>query len=248
MGNSSDEFPMSMISRYKRPGGFVQLLSLIETSSAAKKEKFLEIVRSESESWANAIEQRVLTMDRIFTWPDNVVTEVFKNLPLRNMACALQGFEEERQERIFQYMSHSEKRKIQDEMGAMKSSPEEFNGTVLKLLEIARKMISEGQIRVDKIDESMMIPEDFEDKLEKQSPGAFGGGGASSRSAPSSPGHQTAEKVQEAIHQVQNTAASGSAEVLQLQRMAQALSKENKSLKDENRILKEKLEQIRKIA
>ena len=53
---------MSMISRYKRPGGFVQLLSLIETSTAAKKEKFLEIVRSESESWANAIEQRVLTI------------------------------------------------------------------------------------------------------------------------------------------------------------------------------------------
>ncbi|MAV92028.1 MAG: hypothetical protein CL676_11465 [Bdellovibrionaceae bacterium] len=238
---------MSMISRYKRPGGFVQLLSLIETSTAAKKEKFLEIVRSESESWANAIEQRVLTMDRIFTWPDNVVTEVFKNLPLRNMACALQGFDAEKQERILQYMSHSERRKIQDEMGAMKSSPEEFNGTILKLLEITRKMISDGQIRVEKIDESMMIPEDFEDKLEKQSPGAFGGG-SSSKSAPSSQGHQTAEKVQEAIHQVQNTAASGSAEVLQLQRMAQALTKENKSLKDENRILREKLEQIRKIA
>ena len=36
-----------MLDRYKKTGGFVQLLMLIETSSASKRDKFLEIIESE---------------------------------------------------------------------------------------------------------------------------------------------------------------------------------------------------------
>lgn len=82
---------MSMISRYKRSGGFVQLLSLIETSSQTKKDRFLEIIRSESVAWADAIEKHSISLERIFSWSDDTVVEVFKSLPLRNMACALKG-------------------------------------------------------------------------------------------------------------------------------------------------------------
>ena len=68
---------MSMLSRYKRAGGFVQLLSLIETSGPSKREKFLEIIRGESSSWGEAIERHSLSIDRIFSWPDEVITEIF---------------------------------------------------------------------------------------------------------------------------------------------------------------------------
>jgi len=241
IGCLSDEKVMSMISRYKRPGGFIQILSLIESSSPSKRDKFLEIIRSESLPWAEAIEQRMISLDKIFSWPDEVVVEIFKGLPLRNMACALQGFSEEQRTRIFNYMSHSEKRKVEDEMGAMKSNPEEFNGTLLKVLEITRKMITDGRIRLDKIDPDLVIPEDFEENLGKNStPAAF--------SQKSSESHIEAEKVQEAVHNAQKSGAGGSAELLQLQRVAQALTTENRSLRDEVKVLKSKLEQIRKIA
>lgn len=232
---------MSMIARYKRPGGFVQLLSLIEASVPSKREKFLEIIKAESLPWAEAIEKRMISIEKIFTWPDQVVVEIFKGLPLRNMACALQGFSKEQQERIFNYMSHSEKRKVQDEMGAMKSNAEEFNGTLFKILEITRKMMTDGRIRVDKIDPELVIPDAFEENLGRGStPSAF--------SHKPDESHVEAEKVQAVIHQAQNSSSGGSAEVLQLHKVAQALTTENKSLREEVKMLKSKLEQIRKIA
>lgn len=239
MGNFSDEFPMSMIARYKRAGGFVQLLSLIETSSQAKREKFIEIIRAESEAWADAIVKHVISLERMFAWPDEVVVEVFKGLPIRNMACVLKGISGENRSRVMNFMSHSEKRKVEDEMGSINLNPEEFNGSVIKLLEITRKMITEGQIRLEKVDPELEIPEDIEEKLQKNSPSP----GAPKASAED----RRAEQVQEAVLKSQN-AGINSPEVLQLQRLAQNLTKENKSLKEENRILKEKLEQIRKIA
>jgi hypothetical protein len=229
-----------MIARYKRPGGFVQLLSLIETSSAAKREKFLELVRAESAAWAQAIETHSLSMERIFGWSDETVSEIFKGLPVRNLACALKGFAPENSRRIMNYMSHSEKRKVEDEMGSLNANPEEFNGTVIKILEITRKMISDGQIRLEKVDPQLEIPEDFEEKLEKM------GGPKAEDKAPAAAENRKAEQMQEALLKPQTSGSS--ADVLQLQRMAQVLTKENKSLREENRILKEKLEQIRKIA
>lgn len=232
---------MSMISRYKRPGGFVQLLSLIETSSQAKKDRFLEIIRNESAAWAEAIEKHSLSLERIFSWSDDTVVEVFKTLPLRNMACALKGISDDNRQRVMNYMSHSEKRKIEDEMGSLNSNPEEFNGTLIKLLELARKMISDGQIRLEKVDPELEIPEDMEERLQKQ-------GGAAGQSPKSTFEERKSEHVQEAISKTQGANSVNSPEVLNLQRIAQALTKENKVLKDENKVLKEKLEQIRKIA
>jgi len=42
---------MSSIQRYKKPGGFLQLLSLIETFGGQKREKFIEMVDAESHVW-----------------------------------------------------------------------------------------------------------------------------------------------------------------------------------------------------
>lgn len=227
-----------MISRYKRPGGFVQLLSLIETSGQAKRDRFLEIIRAESDDWGSAIERHALSVERIFGWPDEAVVEVFKGLPLRNMACALKGISEVNRSRIMAYLSHSEKRKVEDEMVSVGENADEFNGTLVKLLEITRKMISDGQIRLEKIDPGLEIPENIEESLQKTQGPTLG--------SKSTFEDRRTEQLQEAISKPQG-AGTGS-EVANLQRIAQALTKENKSLKDENRILKEKLEQIKKIA
>ncbi len=229
---------MGMISRYKRSGGFVQLLSLIETSGPTKREKFLEIIRSESPHWAEAIQKHSISMDRIFKWDDQVVIEIFKALPLRNMACALKGIPEEHRTRIFTYLSHSEKRKVEDEMGSLNMNPEEFNGTIIKVLEITRKMISEGQIRLERVDPELEIPEEIEEKLQR----------LESNHASPHMEDKRHDQIQEAVLKVQRSGSASSQEVVNLQRMAQALTRENKSLREENKILKEKLEQIRKIA
>lgn len=224
---------MSMIARYKRSGGFIQLLSLVETSSATKQEKFLEIIESENRDWSEAIKKYSLSQERIWSWPDEVVVEIFKELPLRNMACALNGISAENKNRIMNYMSHSEKRKVEDEMGSTNANSDEFNGTMLKVLEITRKMITEGRLRPEKFDPTLEIPENIEDKLSRGE-----GLGAQDKKM---------DQMQEAVLKA-SSSANPSAEVVQLQKITQNLNKEVKSLREENRVLKEKLEQIRKIA
>jgi flagellar motor switch protein FliG len=59
---------MSSISRYKKAGGFIQLVSLIETFGAPKREKFIEMIDAESPVWAKALRDKMLSIERIFSW------------------------------------------------------------------------------------------------------------------------------------------------------------------------------------
>ena len=97
---------MGMIDRYKKAGGFLQLLNLIETCGPAKQEKFLTIVNGESQYWSAAIQQKMLNMDRILAWPEDTLTDIFKQIQELTLATALHGFEQEMQDQIFAIFSH----------------------------------------------------------------------------------------------------------------------------------------------
>jgi hypothetical protein len=244
---------MSSLNRYKKSGGFVQLLSLIETFGPQKRDKFIEMIEAESHVWAQAIREKALTVDRIFSWPDQVAIEVLKHLPIKNMAIALEGLKEDQKARMMVFFTPSDVRRMQDAMVA-KPKPEEMAANMVKVVELARKMLLDGEVRAEKFDESLLIPEDYESKLEGQGDHAY------------------AAKVAHDVQQAANFAAAGGrgaapgggangdagkdgqgssgggAEVIQLQRTLAAIMKENKTLKDEVRAMRDKLEQIRKIA
>ena len=44
-----------MIDRYKKKGGFIQLLNLLETSSKAKQDQFLGLISQESKIWESEL-------------------------------------------------------------------------------------------------------------------------------------------------------------------------------------------------
>jgi hypothetical protein len=229
---------MSSLQRYRKSGGFIQLLSLIESFGPQKKQKFLEMIEAESQAWADALREKMLSVDRIFTWPDQVVVEVFKALPTKNMVYALQGLREEQRGRVTQFFSASEKRRLDDVLTESQPKPEEISVTLVKLVEVTRRMINDKMIYPEKFDVGLLIPEDFEGKLDL----------GSYRPAPRAdrPTSTTAEVRAEPTAGVAD--AGLNSEVMQLQKSLAMLLKENKNLKDEMRVLKDKLEQIRKIA
>ena len=59
---------MGMLDRYKKKGGFIQLLNLIETTASPKAEKFLKMIGEESPAWEAEIKKKVLSIDRLATW------------------------------------------------------------------------------------------------------------------------------------------------------------------------------------
>lgn len=243
---------MSSLLRYKKSGGFNQLLSLIEAFGSQKKQKFLEMIETESGVWANALREKMLSVDRIFTWPDQVVVEVFKALPAKNMAYALQGLRDEQRTRVTQFFSASENRRITDVLTEGQPKPEEIAATLAKLVEVARKMINDKVLYPEKFDVGLIIPEDIEGKLELGSYKPASGADAQAAVAAEAHAVQATAAVEKANGgggpKSAATAPGQNAEVIQLQRSLATILKENKGLKEEVRALKDKLEQIRKIA
>ena len=71
---------MSMIDRYKKHGGFVQLLQLIETTEHAKSEKFLKMIAEENPVWEAEIRKKVLSIDRLLGWNQTYLMEFLPRL------------------------------------------------------------------------------------------------------------------------------------------------------------------------
>jgi hypothetical protein len=237
---------MSSLSRYKRSGGFFQLLSLIETFGPQKREKFIEMIEQESPVWAKALREKILTIDRVFTWPDQVITEVFKRLPPKSQAYALTGLKDEYRAKVEQFLSTSEKRRLDDVLSESQPKPDEVASTMVKLLEVSRQMLKDREIHAEKFDDGLLIAEDFESKLEAEAGGFTPPPPAASEPEAPVPIHQ--REVQMPPPSAAVGSNDHSAEVYQLQKNLAAVLKENKTLKDEVKLLRGKLEQIKKIA
>ncbi len=137
---------MSSLLRYKKSGGFFQLLSLIETFGPQKKEKFLEMIEGESSAWAAALREKMITLERIFSWPDQVIVEVYKRLPVKSQAYAQLGLKDDQKQKVMQFYSQSEQRRLADVMAESQPKPEEIQATLFKMVEVARRMIQEREL------------------------------------------------------------------------------------------------------
>jgi hypothetical protein len=236
---------MSMISRYQKSGGFLQLLQLIETCGKQKQDNFLGMIEKEDVRWAHAIREKMLTIEKIFSWNDQVLAEVAARLQQLTLATAMHGLKPEDGERLLQTFSHSQRRNVEDLKKSKSPAPAEISSAFLKILQEVRSMITQGYLRPEKFAPEMQIPAEYEEKLSKEpifktfkeeTPAAPDMSGFGSTAAPVTPiSHMSA-------------AAGHDADTAALRARVQALTHENTQLKTQVRILQEKLLQIKKIA
>lgn len=241
---------MGMIDRYRKTGGFVQLVALVETCPPAKQEKFLEIIKGEDARWSEAIRTKLLSMDRIYSWSDEVLAEVFGTLQDLTVAVALHAADETLRNRITSFFTHGRKRKIEDAFGTQMPSQQEVAATHMKIVESVRKMEQDGSLRFENFDPSMVIEDEIELKLAKAPmPGDSSG---------SALDFGTGFEVDTGIHRnFEIISSNGSAdvgndsrvmEVQALKKRVAEMSKENAVLRHELSIARSKLDQIKKIA
>ena len=82
---------MSVLNRYKKPGGFRQLLQLIETSQPVKQQKLLEVVEKEDPQWADLIRQKKIDPDMVLSWDSNHLVVVFEHMNERHCATVFKN-------------------------------------------------------------------------------------------------------------------------------------------------------------
>jgi hypothetical protein len=245
---------MSMLDRYRKPGGFLQLLNLIETCGSAKQEKFLAMIREEDPRWADAIEKKSLSIKRIFSWNQDTLAEVIGNLQDLNVAVILHGLDNESKEKVYKTFTHGHRRKVDDLFQTQKPTPGELTTMFMKVLVEVRKMITDGHLRMDKIDADLVVPDDIEEQLKKVPKDAMSEDAGSDVTAvdgtvlhfdvPNS-----YYNAPDGGHGHSSSGAGGHSdeEVTQLRRKVAVLNQENTALKSEMSKIKTKLEQIRKM-
>ena len=243
---------MAMLDRYRKTGGFVQLVSLVETCPPAKQEKFLEIIRGEDPRWAEAVRNKILTIERIYGWNNDTLNEIFGTLQDLTVAVALHACNEEMRARINGFFSHGRRRKIEDLFSTNQPSAQEIAAMHMKIIESVRKMDIEGTIRFEKFDPPMEIDEDIEDKIAKapRPEGASTGSNVLNFGSfdvdTSVPDAATGSSASPA------TGAGGDEsrimEIQALKKRVAELSKENAVIRHELSVVKSKLDQIKKIA
>lgn len=234
---------MSTLDRYKKTGGFVQLLSLLETSAPSKREKFFELIRSESPQWADTLKMKMLDLPRIYTWSDDTLAEIVGTLQDLTLAVAIHAAEDPMKARLLSLLTHSRRRKVEDLVQTQNPSSNEVATTHAKIVETVRKMSNDGHIRFEKFDPDLAIEEDIEDKIGR---GAIGNHGPSVHTIHSVPVHDT--HAIESTHEPHSDTGDRVVEIQALRKKLAEVSKENAVLRHELSLAKNKLEQIKKIA
>lgn len=236
-----------MLDRYKKKGGFHQLLSLIETSGKQKQEQFLALISQESPVWEEAIRQKMLTMDKILSWETGHLREVFSRIQPLTLATATHGLSAEKISLVLSCMSASDQKKIQLVLDESKPTPAEVGTCIMKIITETRGIISGGLIKLEKIDQSLVIQENIEEFLTSQGVSRPEVNSSESKVATPS-GDEIKSGGPQETQSSDGKVDSNREEVDFLKRKITQLGNENAALKQEMTVLKSKLEQIKKIA
>lgn len=235
---------MGMVDRYKKSGGFVQLLQVMETCGAKKREQFLSIITEESPSWAEALNQKLLTYDKIISWKPEVILEIIASVNMLSFSTALKGLSPQGLADFLNKLSHQDKARLERSLQDINPSPAEISSSQMKVISETRTLLSTGSIKADKVDPKLVIPDDYEIMLEKNQTASSNSGSTAGASGNAS----INEIVTQALNLNHASNPATQAEVDKLQKKLVLLSKEIQTMKQENLVMKDKLEKIKKIA
>lgn len=227
-----------MVDRYKKSGGFIQLLQVIETCGPKKREQFMKIIGEETPKWAEAISQKMLSFDKILAWQPEAIMEITAQVNPLAFQTALKSLPQEKFDAFCLKLGVQEKRKFETAYKEGESNPAEISACLVKVINDTRLLFASGALKFDKIAPDMAIPDEFEAKLERAGPGtnitSIKSGSAAEEVAALSatPGIQLGNP---------NEIDSLRRKIVELNQIIVILKKDNASMKD-------KLDKIKKIA
>lgn len=264
---------MGLLERYKKPGGFVQLLSLLETCGPQKKEKFLSMIREENTAWENALRHRILSLDIIFSWPPEALAEIVTRTQPLTLVGLYLSCDPQRQEKLFTACAFSQQKKLKEMADEKKFTPAELNTSIEKFLIETRSLITQNILKIEKIDPGMEVGPDIEDKLNTYQ--VIEAPKSASNSGPAIPNVTVTTSTSTASHSTSShsnvtdlhanhsrtntpktpaenpylaTVENPAEELRNLKKKYDLLYKENLELKQEIQSIKVKLEKIRRMA
>ncbi len=191
------------------------------------------MIADESPLWESEVRKRLLSVDKVLSWNPTYLAEIFPRVQPLQLAMVFGGLPPEKAEQFMKVLTFKEKRQVEEILKDKKPSPGETSSGLMKLFSEIRKMEAEGSLKFEKFDAEMVIPEDIEERLGKGITG---------------PTAQVEATVAQMPPPPTGTPANVVEELTMLRRKLVQLTQENQKLHQDNTSMREKLEQIRKIA
>jgi flagellar motor switch protein FliG len=143
---------MSMLARYRKPGGVKQLVALLESCLSKKRETLLNTIMAEDKEFGTMVQSKILTVAKIFTWDPLVICEATTRLSERTLAICLKGLPPE----AFPIATHTlrdlKKREVTNLLEVLKPTAIEIESAHIKLVETVRSLEKEGSLKLDEND------------------------------------------------------------------------------------------------
>lgn len=252
---------MAMLDRYKKKGGFVQLLNLLETSNKTKQEQFLKLIREESPSWENALRERILSVEKVFTWGNEALMEILPRIQPMVLSILFHGQPTQSIDGHLNHLGTSNKRKLLEMIAEANPNANEKATCEAKFIVEVRGLIQQGILKLEKIDINLTIPQNIEEQLNsnqinEQTIKALNKSELSTPSSPASSSYTSTTTNPTATKSLETNAGSNfeqkyldaMSEVKFLKEALIKVTSENEKLKQELFQIKDKIDKIKKIA
>ena len=152
----------------KKSGGFAQLLTLVETSAPAKRTKLLETIAAVDPFWSDALQSKVIQMEKVYSWDDQVLLEILGALQDLTLCVVLESAPEGFRNRVFTLVGSSRKRKLDAILESRTQNPQETAVAHGKVIETIRSLAKQGILKFEKFAPELRIEEGIEDRLTKR--------------------------------------------------------------------------------
>lgn len=151
---------MSILARYRKPGGFRQLLQLIETSQPIKQAKLLEVVEKEDPQWANLIRTKKIDASMVLKWDLEYQAMILENMVAQHAVVILKNSGDEKIKE-FRTLLKLEKYRELDSLLTHMDPPKEsaLQAAQNHMLETVRYLDEEKKIILRFIDPSLDLSE-----------------------------------------------------------------------------------------
>jgi flagellar motor switch protein FliG len=150
---------MSMLSRYKKEGGFEQLLMLIEQCHKKKQDQLISLVENEDLVWAERLRSKMLTRERVVAFPAHGLAEIFTRIPEKVLVFALHGLEPQDHEKILATFTHFKQKAVLELLEGEKPKPEQIEAAFLVVFKIIRDLDKQHVISIEKLAPELSLRE-----------------------------------------------------------------------------------------
>jgi flagellar motor switch protein FliG len=148
---------MSMLEKFRKTGGFQQLVQIIEICEPAKQKNMLILVGQEDPGWAHLVKAKSLSLERVMSWPHQVLMSILLPLSVPVQAALYNSINDVQRGNMLKAIHPRMLREIQDHATQKSPSPEECFSARVQLIQTTRELINVGRLDPAAFDPALLI-------------------------------------------------------------------------------------------